>query len=412
MRILHTSDWHLGASLEGVSRDRDHALFLDWLEGAIVEHDVDVLVIAGDVFDHAHPSAEAQRLYYRFLRKLLDGRLKKAVVVGGNHDSASRLDAPREVLESLDVHVVGGLLGDEGSWDRCLCPIRLDGKAVDAVVLAVPFVHEYRLGVRPTLTNGPELAAQLRDRFTTFYRTLVDRAQALYDGAPIVATGHLTCVGAEKGDAPADIHMVGSIGALPAEIFDPRLQYVALGHIHRAYRVGSSRAWYSGSPIPLSLKEAGTARGVKLVELASDPTGAAAVKTLEVPFHRHVLELAGTESEVADRLTELHWDTPLPPIVYARVFVDHYKSSVEEQLRKVALARGEEGPLLVQVRQSLNRAPESAAEVTPPVRLDDLTPEEVFLRLCAEREEPVDDRLLTAFRSLLTDRDEKARGIA
>ncbi len=412
MRILHTSDWHLGASLEGISRDRDHALFLDWLEKAIVEHDVDVLVIAGDVFDHAHPSAEAQRLYYRFLRRLQDGRLKKAVVVGGNHDSPSRLDAPREVLESLDVHVVGGLLADEDTWDRCICPIRLDGSAVDAVVLAVPFVHEYRLGIRPTLTSGMELGKQLRDRFTEFYRTLVDRAQALYEGAPVIATGHLACAGAEKGDAPADIHMVGTIGELPSEIFDPRLQYVALGHIHRAYRVGNSRAWYSGSPIPLTLKEAKTARGVKLVELASAPTEAATVKTLEVPFHRHVVELAGSDAEIAEQLRELKWNTPLPPIVYARVFVDHYRASIEESIRQASLAHGAEGPHLVQVRQELLRPPESVAATMPTVRLDDLTPEEVFVRLCQEREVPADEALMTAFRSLLSDADEDERGVA
>ncbi|HQP35447.1 MAG TPA: exonuclease subunit SbcD, partial [Polyangiaceae bacterium] len=231
-RILHTSDWHLGATLEGASRDEEHERFLAWLETTLANERVEVLVIAGDVFDQSQPSAEAQRMYYRFLHRVgLGGLVRKVVVVGGNHDSASRLDAPAELLAGLDVHVVGGLQADPSTWDRCLCPLRNQRGEIDAVVAAVPFVHEYRLGVRTVLREPAEVRASFRQEFSKLYRELTDRALTMSNGAPVIATGHLACTaqGAslEKGDTPFEVHMIGLIGALDPSIFDPRIAYVA-----------------------------------------------------------------------------------------------------------------------------------------------------------------------------------------
>jgi DNA repair protein SbcD/Mre11 len=273
---------------------------------------------------------------------------------------------------------------------------------VEAVVLAVPFLHEYRLGVRSMLASPSELLQAVRGAFRDFYSRLTDLAEHRYDGAPLLATGHLTCVGVEKGDCPADIHLVGTIGGLPPDIFDERLQYVALGHIHRGYRVGESRAYYSGTPVALSLKEARSARKVRLVEVAKDVRAAAVVRSLEVPSPRRIVELAGQEQEVAAQLDALGWDEPLPPLVFARVSVERYSAQVEESLRKVALGRGKAGPHLVQVRQELVHAPSDVQARVVSAGLCDLQPEEVFLRLCEEKQQPADEALLNAFRSLLS----------
>lgn len=408
MRVLHTSDWHLGASLEGISREADHGAFLEWLARTLEVEEVDVLVVAGDVFDQAHPSSEAQRLYYGFLKRISGRRVRKVVVVGGNHDSAARLDAPRDILTALDVHVVGGLAED--GFKRCLCPVPDATGGVGAVVLAVPFVHEYRLGLRTAVASAEELSQAFRERFRDFYRQLVDLARSEHADAPLIATGHLTCTGFEKGDFPIDVHRVGTIGGLPADIFDSRLQYVALGHIHRSYRVGESRAYYSGSPIPLTLREAATPRRVRLVDTAARPEDAASVRTLDVPRARAIVELSGTPKEVEAKLSTLSATEPLPPIVYARVEVERFQAGIEEDLRKVVLARGEHAPILVQVRQELPKA-----EFTPdlPVTspLKDLTAEDVFRRLCQERQVPLNEELLNAFRSLAEPR-ESERGAA
>jgi exonuclease SbcD len=278
------------------------------------------------------------------------------------------------------------------------------------VVLAIPFVHEYRLGLRTTLTSPEALAAAFRDRFADFYREQVDRARALYAEAPVIATGHLTCVGFQDGDFPVDVHRVGTIGGLPADIFDPRLQYVALGHIHRSYRVGESRAYYSGSPITLSLKEASRGRQVRIVETGDKPEDAASVRTLEVPQARQLLSVIGTAREVEEKLAALRWETPLAPMVYAKVQVEQWTPGVDEALRAAVASRGEEGPLLVQVQQVRpERTTDGPGEATP-VSLKELDAEEVFRRLCGEKGEAADDALLDAFRSLVA--EDSARGAA
>jgi len=411
MRLLHTSDWHLGATLDGVSREPDHARFLEWLLATIEAEEIDVLVVAGDVFDIAQPSAEAQRQYYRFLAQAAGSRLAGVVVVGGNHDSASRLDAPAEVLGSLDVHVVGGLESDPGTWDRCLRPIRDPSGKVVAVVVAVPFIHEYRLGVRGTRGDGKETRRELRLAFTRLYKRLADRASGRWPGVPLVATGHLTAVGASPDDYITHIHQVDRAGTLPASIFDKRFAYVALGHIHRAFAIEERPIWYSGSPVPLRLKEAETPRHVLLVDIGDD--GVAHVDPREVPRFRDLVLLQGDRGQVEEGLAALESDAPLPPIVYARVTVEGYDPGVQAALQEALTRRGDaedRRPHLAGVRQ------EAPAEATPAAGLDardqvrpslrDLSPEDVFRRLVEDRGEKLDDGLLAAFRDLLTGPEE------
>ena len=412
MRLLHTSDWHLGATLDGVSREADHARFLDWLLDTIEAEAIDVLVVAGDVFDIAQPSAEAQRQYYRFLARASGSRLAGVVVVGGNHDSASRLDAPAEVLGTLNVHVVGGIEADPDTWDRCLRPIRDGAGKLVAVVAAVPFVHEYRLGVRATRGDDKETRRELRIAFTRLHKRLADRAAGRWPGVPLIATGHLTAIGAAKDDYITHIHQVDRAGTLPASIFDKRFDYVALGHIHRAFAIEDRAIWYSGSPIPLRLKETETPRHVLLVDLEAGTEARVAMH--EVPRFRDLVLLEGDRAQVEEALGELTSNAPLPPIVYARVTVDGYDPGVQAALQDVLPRRGDAEdarPHLAGVRQEASAPPTGAAsadaddaEVRPSLR--DLSPEDVFRRLCGERDETLDDALLAAFRDLLTGPEE------
>ncbi len=398
IRLLHTADWHLGATLEGVNRDRDHALFLSWLADQLDSNEVDALVVAGDVFDQPQPSAEASRLYFSFLSRIaLAAQSRKVIVVGGNHDSGARLDAPRELLGALDIHVVGAF--DRDRLDRCLCPVTV-GDRIAAVGLAVPYVHEVRLGLRSVFDQGDGLAAQLEDRFAELYSTLADGAQALAPGAPLFATGHLCCLGAHRSDAPADIHLVGSLGGLSPRIFDPRIAYVALGHIHRGGQVPQSRAFYPGSPIALGLKESPVEHRVLLVDLPD--LGEPQVRALPVPTFRPILELRGSGDELAEQLRALTWDAPLEPFVYAVVEGERTSGGIEAQLQKAAQANPRGAPRLVQLRPGQRLAEGAVGLPAPGPRLADLSPEEVFLRLCQARGVAPDEPLLGAFRSLLS----------
>ena len=402
MRILHTSDWHLGSSLAGASREEDHERFLAWLLRAVDELGVDALVVAGDVFDQAQPTADAQRAYYGFLAGLRGTGVRSVVIVGGNHDSPSRLDAPRELLRAFDVHVVGGMPIDEDARERCVVPLARDGR-IEAVVAAVPYVHEFRLGVRTAMADEATIRKSFHERFQSLYHGLADRCEAAGSGAPILATGHMACAGWEKGDSPTEIHMVGSLGGLPADVFDPRFAYVALGHVHRMMPVAGSSAWYCGSPVPLCLKESATARRLLLVDVTG--TDRPVVTPIEVPVARHVVEIKGPVADVADRLRTLSWDTPLPPLVMAVIEVESYRTGVEMDLQRAIEARGDAGPKLVLATQERIGADAGATgdgdmAAGPPLR--DLGPEDVFRRLCLARGETLDDRLLARFRSLVT----------
>ncbi|MEO5727475.1 MAG: exonuclease SbcCD subunit D C-terminal domain-containing protein, partial [Byssovorax sp.] len=407
----HTSDWHLGSSLESASRDEEHRRFLEWLLVTLRDEAIDVLLLAGDVFHYAQPSAEAQRLYYGFLARVgAETKVRQMVVIGGNHDSASRLDAPREVLDALRIHVVGGLTGEPSTWERCLCPIERPGGGVDAVVLAVPFVHEFRLGIRTTGRSPAEITADFRDEFSRLYTRLADLAEERWPGAPLIATGHMTCVGAEKGEYGTEIHQVGTIGGLPGDIFDPRLEYIALGHIHRMFPVEGTRARYSGSPLAMNVVEARSQRFVIRVELdASLPAGQrATTHKIPVPRWREILEVTGPTEVVLDRLRALESPHELPPFVYVKLEVDEYLTDgpfrVNEAIETHPLKTR---PRVVEVHQKVAGREDAPTDGVERTSLRGMKPEEVFVRLHqAQFKSPPGDLLLTAFRTVLSQLDE------
>ena len=155
MRILHTSDWHLGQTLHDLPRDEEHAALLAWLLDRITEYDIDALLVTGDIFESSNPPAQAQRSWYRFLAQA--GQRRKGlqvVAIAGNHDSSSRLEAPREVLQALDVHVVGELpQGEEGlDAERLIVSLKDRTGSVKALVAAVPFLRT--TDVQPVTGQG------------------------------------------------------------------------------------------------------------------------------------------------------------------------------------------------------------------------------------------------------------------
>jgi exonuclease SbcD len=386
MRILHTSDWHLGLSLGALSLGPDHDLFLAWLRGALREHAVDALIVAGDVFDTMQPSAEAQGRYFRFLAQVAESGVQQVVIVGGNHDSPSRLDAPAEVLAALQVRVVGGYESD-GPDDRYLVPLRGRGGQVEAVCVALPYVHEFRLGVRTTELDPGLVRASFTQRFTALYARLCDAAQARWPGLPLVGTGHLTLGASSPDDYPQPIHQVGSIDGLPDSVVDPRLQHLALGHIHRCYPLADRRAWYSGTPVATGFTEA-SARKVLLVDLDPDVSGRASVTPIEVPRPRAMRVIEGAPAAVCAALRALRWDEPLPPALSLRVALD---GPAPDLLGRVndALAVHPDGarPVVcaVDTRAAAGAAAGAEGEALVGPSLAELQPEDVLEALCTRR---------------------------
>jgi exonuclease SbcD len=407
LRFLHTSDWHLGVSTEGASRRLDHEAFLAWLRSTIDEREIQVLLVSGDVFDQVQPSAEALRLYYRFLGSLTTTCVRQVVVVGGNHDSAARLDAPRDLLGAIDVHVVGGYRS--GGEDRLICPVySQDKKSVEAVVLAVPFVHEFHLGIRTTHFAPSELRAEFTQRFSALYSSLADRANELYPGVPLLATGHLTAFAdgqkepPTREDYPFEIHSVGTIQGLPSTVFDERLRYVALGHIHRMLPVGSGPAWYCGSPIPLNAKEALTPRRVLLVDLDSATEGALRPEVLEIPITRTIRRLEGSPEEIEGELAAATWEEPRPPLLLIEAQVKSYDLDFSQRVHSIletAFPDADERPHVLRIAQhQLEIEADAEDSDTLEISFDDPpTPMTVFEQLCKHNKLELDDELRSTF---------------
>lgn len=257
LRFFHTADWHLGQQFHGFDRDAEHARFLDWLLAQLVERRPDALVVSGDIFDSISPPASAQRRYYQFLARARAAYpALQIVLTAGNHDSATRLEAPSDLLADLGIHVVGTIpRRPDGSVDptRLLIPLRSAAGPVEALVLAVPFLRPSDVpaidGARDPYLEG------IRE----FHRRLVADATALRDaqfpGAALVALGHCHLTGAEESRESERCLVIGGSEALGTDAYPAELVYVALGHLHKPQSLDDGRIRYSGSPIPLSFSE-------------------------------------------------------------------------------------------------------------------------------------------------------------
>lgn len=388
MRILHTSDWHLGKRLHQLSREDEHAAFLAWLLRALQDHNVEVLVVAGDIFDTDPPSSQAQAQLFGFLGQLATvPSLRHTVLVGGNHDSAARLDAPSPVLHPQRVSVVGGYLGGDNDPDRYLVPVVGADGGVGVVVAAVPYLDHYRLGVR---FDGDESAfvAARDERFRAFHQSLADRAQERWPGVPTVITGHLT-LGVPESDQDTEgsgIHHVGGLGGFRPTIFGASWSHVALGHIHRPYRVTDTRAWYSGSPFPLRETEVGYAHKVLLVDMPDIAGEPARVQPVEVPLPRALHTVRGTLEDVAAALqpiAEAARTAPRAAWVVAEVVAPEPIANLQYLLDELVTRHNARDRVVVissrQVRTAEQQAAaDAAASMTRP-ELHTITPRELFV---------------------------------
>jgi DNA repair protein SbcD/Mre11 len=277
MKILHTSDWHLGVSLRDHPRDVEHAAFLAWLTDTIVAREVDAVLIAGDIFDTANPPSRALALWYGWLAAVLERRPGLQIVaIGGNHDSAARLDAPAALLQRLRIHTTGGLERTaEGVMEvgPCVVPIRDASGAVAAVVGAVPFLGAL---------SAEEIAG-------VYARTCEALRQSAPPTAALLLMGHLFAVGgrAARRSTDSERMMAGGVEHVSVGVFPDDVAYVALGHLHLG-QLPSERVAYCGSPLPLSFGERDYEHRVLLVDVVAAHSGRATVAIESVPIPRSV----------------------------------------------------------------------------------------------------------------------------
>ena len=284
MKILHTSDWHIGRSLFGRKRYEEYRAFFSWLLETIDAHGIEVLVVAGDIFDSTTPSNRALELYFQFIRDVAASCCRHVVIVGGNHDSPSLLEAPRELLRYFQVHVVGKA-ADNPSDE--LFVLKDHHGRDELLVCAVPYLRDREIRTSLAGEHIDDKNRKLLEGIARHYRQVTDTAIRYRETAsaplPIIATGHLFVAGGTRveGDGVRDLY-VGSLAHVPQDILPGEIDYLALGHLHVQQTVGTRSSWrYSGSPLPMSFNEA---EKHKIVLVADVMPGT--VEVLEVPIPR------------------------------------------------------------------------------------------------------------------------------
>lgn len=396
MTILHTADWHLGKRLYRSDLREDHAHFLNWLANEVEQRQVDVLLLSGDVFDTTNPNDGSMQLYYQFLTRMLPLPVQ-IIITGGNHDSATKLDAPRKLLRHLNIHVVGCTNGD--CADEV---IRLTNGSLDLLVAAVPYLRDADLRQSISGQSYEDRVEALRMGIRNHYERIADHCQQAYKNVPVVAMGHLYVNGAAVSESEREIHAIGGQAAFSSEHFPAGFDYVALGHIHMPQRIGNTdTVRYSGSPVPLSFGERDQTH--QLLAITLDNGRVTAVESVPVPQARVLRQVTGTLDEVREGLNALTATHALPTLV--EVLVEEDNESLTTRMHFDQLQRDyRDAPFILAKTRLLfrNKRKSLANLFAAETHLVDLTHTEVFEhRLTLGQVEGADrEQLLDAYAQL------------
>ncbi len=299
MKILHTSDWHLGQNFMGKSRVEEHRAFLSWLLEVIKEKEINLLLVSGDIFDTGTPPNYALELYYNFLKQLsLIKTLNTTIITAGNHDSVSTLKAPKQLLEVLNVHVITS--GDED--ENIIIPIE-NNLNIEAIVCAVPYLRDSVIRQSLSGETVSDKEKLVNNGIKAFYETSHKTALEIKEdkNIPIIAMGHLTTVGSRTSESEREIYIGGTLdigGDYLASLFD----YVALGHLHINQTVGNDHVRYSGSPIPLSFSESNNTQKVNIVTFENKELS---VEEITVPLYRKLQVIKGDSETIKKELKKV-----------------------------------------------------------------------------------------------------------
>lgn len=408
MRILHTSDWHLGRTLYGRKRYEEFDAFLAWLAETIQQNETDALIVAGDVFDTSAPSNRAQELYYRFLCRVAASSCRHVVVVAGNHDSPSFLNAPKELLKALDVHVIGS--SAETLDDEVL--VLRDGQgAPELIVCAVPYLRDRDIRRAEAGESIEDKERKLIEGIRTHYATVASVAEQKRDelgvDIPIVGTGHLFTAGGQtvEGDGVRELY-VGSLAHVTAGIFPACFNYLALGHLHVPQKVnGSETIRYSGSPLPMGFGEAKQQKSVCQVTFGQEEgnSTAASVQLIDVPVFQKLERIKGDWDGISGRILELSiTDSQNESGVWLEIIYEG--DEVIGDLRE-SLESETSGTQMEILRIKNNRIIDRVlGQIQEEETLDDLNVNDVFERCLAVHDVPENQRpeMLQAYQETLS----------
>ncbi|EOR96207.1 Exonuclease SbcD [Arcticibacter svalbardensis MN12-7] len=404
MKVLHTADWHLGKRLEQCERTEEHQYFLDWLIEELNSHCIDVLIIAGDIFDTGSPSNASLQQYYNFLWKVKGTCCREVIIIGGNHDSISTLNAPKELLRFFNIHVIGGVPPDINDQ---IIPIRNAQQEIQLVICAIPFLRDRDVRLSVAGESSLDREARIKQGICAHYNNFREHITTFkQQGIPVIATGHLFAAGSSTSDSEKEIH-VGNLGQICGDQFPEEFNYVALGHIHRPQIVNKmNHVRYSGSPIPLSFSETEDHKQVLILEF--DQTQNLHIEELIVPSSRRLIRMKGSMDAIKKQIDLLE-DQALrfPAWIELQIDTDKFINDLDEQLdqlkkNKPFIERFFPRQIRSRQSQSLNEQQIIASA------LNELDPKTVFLKRC-ESELPDADYtdLMHMFNEVLEHMDQK-----
>ena len=395
MKILHTSDWHIGKQLHKYDLSPDLELFFVWLINYIKIENIDVLLVSGDIFDQANPSQAAYKLYYDLLKKLISLDCK-IILTGGNHDSSAVLNAPAELLKAFDISVIGGATEEMSEMF-----VTHEKNNEKLVVAAIPFLKDRDIRKSVAGETYATKIEQIKSGLRTYFTNVNDYYSANHKDQVFILMGHLYVQGSEVSESERDIQ-IGNQAGVEANMFGEIPDYVALGHIHKPQVISrENNIHYCGSPIPLSFSEKEDCKQINVITVEN--TEITKVEIVPIPKYRNLVSFEGSLLEVQNKLNAYSEETTL--ISLAEIIINEESESLETRQAFEALTNSEPNPNLAIVKSRLvfkNLIRGASDAFTVGTDVADVTPMQMFekkLELQSELENT--DELKNAFREIL-----------
>jgi len=399
LKILHTADWHIGKVLHKQELREEMLLFFDWLIATIQSESIDILLVSGDVFDLANPAVRDRELYYQFLSRLIQFKIK-VIITGGNHDAVGLLNAPEPILRHLNINTIGG--ATEDIRDE-LVTITNDQGEMKLVIAAVPFLRDRDLRNKNTDNQYKNRIEAIREGIKNHYAQLAEICKLEYANIPCIAMGHLYASGSVTSESERDIH-IGNAAAVHSSIFSDVYGYVALGHIHRPQVIGKNDyIRYSGSPIALSFSERDDKKCVVIIELNEGII--AKPQAIPVPKNRELYKMKGSEEAVIDKLKKYKPEYSLTSFVELEITEDTYSPLTLSRIDNLVQEYdGADRFRILKSRVEFKEGAKDTSELfSEGTRIEDITPTDVFTELMNQQstDSSTQALMIVAFRELL-----------
>ena len=343
MRIIHTSDWHLGKKLEGISRIEEQRQFLEYFCQIVEENNVNIVIIAGDIYDSSNQKAAAEKMFYDTLKILSNGGSRIVIVISGNHDSPDRLSAASNLAKDLGIIMVGtpksvvkeGKYGCAEVFDseEGFFRLKINNEVVSIIVLPYPSEKNLNEALYGEMSDENEDVISYNDRINMFFNKLECKYR---DDTINIVVSHLFTLGSVEGGSERGIELGGSY-IVNGECLPKKAQYIALGHIHKAQIVKGTegRARYSGSPLQYNKKEIHYEKSCYLIDVK--PQKEAEISTIKLINYKPI-EVWKCKS-IKDALDMCEANKDKESYVYIEIETDVFIS--EEQIKTMKSLKGD-----------------------------------------------------------------------